>query len=302
MNKLNLYIYNEILENRMVSFGNGQIYPSYGWAVVMLGGPGSGKGYFRKNKLPIEAKVIDVDELKQKFVKLGLDKEVLNGETYDSSNPKHVSAIHMAVKQHGWKNKILNMFFGDVKKNGQLDNILFDITGSDPEESVKDKILAIVKAMGYKTSIIWVITRREEAMLRNLQRSRSVSDNILHGIHQDLSIELPKFLQSADTAKYIDNLWLYFSSPTTIKKDRNTEEEDIKNLMRIPKIDGKYTFDANIKNKLKHYISAASQDDYISSSELKHKFGVVSFDKNGNPVTKFDRNKMSDSDLVADKS
>lgn len=297
--KNSIFNYLAINENRVVTFDNNKLYPSEGWCVIMLGGPGSGKGYFRKNKLPIDAKIIDVDELKEKFKKLGLAKDILNGEEYDSSNPKHVSALHMAVKQHGWKTKILNMFFNDVKQTGHLANILFDITGADPDHSVRDKILTVVKALGYKTCVIWVITQREQAMIRNLQRDRSVSDSILHGIHQNLAINLPAFLQNPDNAKYIDNLWLYFSSSIDISKTVS-KEEDIQNLIKIPKIEGKYEFSKNINDKLCHYAVATAQSDYISSAELIHKYGIVSFDKNGKRKVKFDTSKMSNVDLKAD--
>lgn len=70
-------------EGTVVTF-DGQTFPKYGWAIVLAGGPGSGKG-FSKNAICIDAKSFDVDELKKRFV---MASKRPNTSIYNKS-PKH---------------------------------------------------------------------------------------------------------------------------------------------------------------------------------------------------------------------
>ena len=284
MKSLNDFITEAIIinERNMVTFDNNKLYPNNGWAVIILGGSGSGKGWFKNNKLPIDGKIIDVDNLKDKFSEMGLDKEILNGETYNSKNVKHVSAIHKAVHDRHWKDKILRNFFRTNILNGRLDNIIFDITGQSPENSVTNKIISLTYLLGYKVCCIWVIAKREEAMIRNIQRPRSVPDETLHNIHASLAKNLPEFLQKNNTAKYINDLWLYFSTPLDIKRPYNSKEEDRNALIKVNKIidvnGSKFVFDDDIKNRLDKYLTTDDASHFISSEELKNKYGIITLD------------------------
>ena len=64
---IRLKIESSLNENKVVTF-NGETFPKYGWAVVLAGGPGSGKG-FSKEAICIDAKSFDVDELKKRYIK-----------------------------------------------------------------------------------------------------------------------------------------------------------------------------------------------------------------------------------------
>ena len=300
MISLNNFITESIIinERNMVTFDNNVLYPNNGWAVIMLGGSGSGKGWFKNNKLPIDGKLIDVDDLKDKFSEMGLDKEILNGETYDPKNIKHVSAIHKAVHDKQWKDKILRNFFKTNILNGRLDNIIFDITGQSPENSVTNKIITLTYLLGYKVCCIWVIAKREEAMIRNIQRSRSVSDDTLHTIHASLAKNLPDFLQKNNTGKYINDLWLYFSNPLDIKRPYNSKEEDRKALIKVNKVvdanGSRFVFNDDIKTRLDKYLTTDTASSFISSEELKEKYGVVVWDEQSNKeIVKINRNNLT---------
>lgn len=281
-----------INERNMVTFDNNKLYPRDGWAVIILGGSGSGKGWFKKNKLPIEGKNIDVDDLKDKFAKLGLDKELLHGETYNPKNIKHVTAIHNAVKEKQWKNKILRMFFKTNILNGVLDNIIFDITGREPDNSIMKGIISLTYLLGYKVCCIWVVAKREEAIIRNIERERSVSDTILHNIHSALAKELPSFLQKQETSKYINDLWLYFSTTLDIKRKYNSKEEEQNALIKVNKVgtDNKhFEFDEKLINRLNKYITTKDISNYISSEELINKYGIIEL----NNTIKINRNNLT---------
>lgn len=284
MKHLSQFIQESILitERKVVLF-DGHLYPNDGWAVIMLGGPGSGKGWFKNNKLPIDGKNIDVDELKKAFVRLGFAKELLHGEEYNPKNPEHVSAVHMAVKQHDWKQKILNMFFNSVKNTGHLSNIIFDITGKKPEEAVTQEIINVVKGMGYKVCCVWVVANREEAMIRNIERDRSVSDDILHGIHSSIAKQLPDYFQKPGIGSLVDELWIYFSTTNDIHRQYNSKQEDADALLNIEKVGvgdkSFFKFDDKTTKRLGEYLSTNGKDSYISSDELKKKYGVVELKK-----------------------
>lgn len=51
-------------EDKVVKFG-GQTFPKFGWAVILMGGGGSGKSTVFNSLVPIEGKYINVDDLKE---------------------------------------------------------------------------------------------------------------------------------------------------------------------------------------------------------------------------------------------
>ena len=191
-------------ENRVVTF-NGRTYPRNGWCVVLSGGSGSGKGFVVNNGLPIDGKVIDVDKYKEFFVKMNNNRvEGDNGEEiYDPQNPEHVSYVHQQVKQRGWKEKrraeILNP---KTHRGDMLPNIIFDITGKNPNESVIE-IVEESKKVGYNNILVWVVSNRSESIIRNVQRPRRVADEHLHKIHNDLMISMLPFLNNSDALEEI---------------------------------------------------------------------------------------------------
>lgn len=205
------FIYEEYLnEGSAVTF-DGETYPANGWAVCLAGGPGSGKGYSQGRFIPIDAKVFDVDELKKTFrqaIKHDDSRfgKYTNKREYDMSNPDDVSDLHFAVKRSGIEMKQQDTYF---KYNDKLENVIFDMTGDDPNRLIAKAETA--RELGYKTSLIWVVTNREQAMVQNALRSRSVSDVVLHSKHNSIAQNLYKFIKT-DAGKYFDECWVIFSS------------------------------------------------------------------------------------------
>lgn len=62
--------------------------------------------------------------------------------------------------------------------------MLFDVTRDDPNKLIKNA--ETTKQLGYNTALVWVVTNREEAMVRNVLRDRTVGDAIFHTKHNIL--------------------------------------------------------------------------------------------------------------------
>lgn len=205
-------------EASAITFGN-RIFPESGWCVILVGGSGSGKGYIQTNALLIDAKVFDVDSLKTLYVnaaKIGKITDEKDGN-YDFKNPEDVSTLHKIVKDKQYYNNQLGSFFMNVKESGTLPNIIFDITGKESKD-IK-RIYDEVHDLGYKISLVWVITNRDIANKQNKSRERIVSDELFHKIHNEVKISVNKFIKT-EAGKYIDECWLIFNST---KKDRKEQ-------------------------------------------------------------------------------
>jgi dephospho-CoA kinase len=253
-------------EDRMIKF-NGQLSPKFGWCVIMSGGAGSGKGYVQKQIMDFDAKVLDVDELKKLYVKaiksdkttLGRNKDITKRD-YNFKNPEDVEKLHYATKKYGEEEREL-VFSGVTATDlRRLTNITFDITGKKPIETID--ICERMKSLGYKICYVWVLTNRQEAMVRNLMRDRVVPDNIFHDIHNAVNDAVPKFLQSSD-ANLIDEAWLVFSSLGHAGGD----SDELKKLAatRAIKLD-KTSSGFKISNKLMHRIISTLGDPEVMTS------------------------------------
>lgn len=214
-------------EAEMVTFG-GNMYPKGGYAVIMTGGSGSGKSYVRKSKLAIDAKTIDVDELKELYMKAAKQGRIKDDREYNMKNPEDVSDLHKKVRDKGYKDKRENAFF-NAHDNDSRPNVIYDITGDDPSklEGLGKKL----KAMGYKISLVWVVTSRQVAMLQNISRSRVVSQEVFHKTHNNVALSVFPFLKK--NASDYDEAWIVFNS----KSDAKTlSAEERKELSRMGSI------------------------------------------------------------------
>jgi ABC-type lipoprotein export system ATPase subunit len=100
--KRKMLTFKNYLTEALITF-NRIAYPKYGQFVILAGGSGSGKGWVLKNLIGINAKVIDVDEMKLLVLKsdklrAGIDASVGRKTTKDDlKNPKFVSDLHVYV-------------------------------------------------------------------------------------------------------------------------------------------------------------------------------------------------------------
>lgn len=208
-------------EASVVTFG-GKTFPNDGWCVILAGGPGSGKGYQQNQSIMIDAKVFDVDKLKSMYVKAAKAGKINDTKDYDFRKPEDVAALHQIVSDKKYDKKIKNNFFD---KDEKLPNVIFDVTGKNVAEL--KQYCERVKKKGYKTSLVWVVTNRDVALVQNLTRPRVVPQNIFHKIHNAILANLPDFIKN-EAATCFDECWILFG--TTKKLPRNMTPEEAKEL------------------------------------------------------------------------
>ena len=294
MKSLTEYILEQLmLERRVMTFGSDEhVYPKNGWCVILAGGPGSGKGYTIENKIMLNARVIDVDELKKQYIRKYHPKKEGTDKELDLHNPEDVSILHGLVDDKKWKeaiykialrqHKVQDFEFGGYKdaeklSADKLPNIIFDITGKDPDKKIINGIVKHTKELGYKNALIWVVATRSESIIRNLERDRIVGDEILHDIYNKLAEQMPKFIESKDCGEYFEDAWIAWASSEDIQ---NPQYKDIKNAMiKLNKVSGAFKFDDKIKKKLADYLDVIEEDPmhpktYLSSEEILKNYGV----------------------------
>jgi len=215
MRSLYEYLLNYIDENRAIDFGTAM--SNYGECIILGGGPASGKGYIQ-SFINAEYKTYDVDDLKKLYIKL-LDKGKLKDEykEFDFSKPDDVTDLHKRVKSHGWKKKQADMIFKDrfdqENSSKLLPNLLFDKVCGEIDDITEVAIRA--KALGYKITIVWVLSNLETSKINNLIRPRIVDEkNILIPNHRKAYKTLTRLFNNKEKQvnDYIDNAWLAYSA------------------------------------------------------------------------------------------
>lgn len=220
--------FEEIDEAKVVTF-DGQTFPKFGHAVILCGGAGSGKSFARGTKIAIDAKVFDVDRLKELYMaaqKMGKIKSDV--KKYDLGNPDDVTALHNKIKALGYKDKQEEAFFKGAV-NGTLPNVIYDITGDDPNKL--EKLGSKLKGLGYKVTLVWVVTNRQVAMIQNLSRDRIVSQKIFHEIHNAVNKTVFPFLKNK--AKDYDAAWIIFGSELPANALSADEKKQLENVGAI---------------------------------------------------------------------
>lgn len=198
-------------EARVVTF-DGELYPENGWAVILAGGPGSGKSYSLNYKIPLDAKVFDKDAINDLYMKMckrdpKLAAEDPNGGEYNLKNSEDTTTLFNTVNKKAYYNKKEKVFLGNA--GGRLPNIVYDTTGTNGEiaSMVADKLHDI----GYKVSFVWIITNRDVAKDRNANRDRVVDPEYFDKVHDDAKYNIPQYLRST-AGEHFDEAWLVFSS------------------------------------------------------------------------------------------
>ena len=137
-----------LTEDKTVNPG-GTPYPNHGWCVIVCGGPGMGKSSVVKNLINIDAKHLDIDEVKALWLKTtSIDDGILTtadgreysmgaeniSEPYDLSNPKFTSFVHQVTKPLAKNRQNAFIKAAGSHDKEKLPNVIFDITGDKPTE------------------------------------------------------------------------------------------------------------------------------------------------------------------------
>lgn len=244
----------------------------------------AGKGFVRSHKIAIDAKVMDVDRLKELYVLAAKAGKFDDKREYNFKNPDDVGALHQIVKQKGFKDKQEDAFFAS-NKEGKLDNIIYDITGDDPKKlgSIGKKL----KDMGYKTSIVWVVTNREEAFIRNMKRDRVVPEKIFHTTHNDVAKAVEPFLKSAD-ARYYDEAWLAFGSGNSGKKLTPEQEDELAKMgvVKLEKSGSSFVIPKDVEMRVHDILGPMEPNPEKPENYVSYKDFQSDYDANVSKVRK----------------
>ena len=246
----------ELLEDRMVKYG-GELAPKFGWCVIYVGGPGSGKGSSTKYLSRLQGDYYNVDDLKEIERMWGI-KDPETGRPHSDNfetpedernmgNSEFVSELHQEMKplSKKWKRSILANP-ENIKGRDRLPNIIFDITGDE-----SSKIMEIVdklKQFGYKIAIIWVLSTVERAMRNNTNRPRQVdTDNVFIPKHLGVISAVEQIFKSGEIRK-IDEFWVIDAAIEINPSVDPVAYHDAQNVYHIPTTeDGLSTFENIIK-------------------------------------------------------
>lgn len=269
--------FEDINEAKAVTFGK-RAFPRDGWAIILSGGAGSGKGYTIKNQILIDAKVHDVDKLKELYSALNKRK---GRKKFDFGNPDDVSELHALVSAKGWKKATWRNFFNDGGRG--LKNVIFDTTGKNIHSM--ENITTMCKELGYKVALVWVVTNREVAMMRNLTRKRVVKQEIFHEIHNQVKKAVFPFLKSR-IGSTVDEAWIIKSGEDRVKEvKREKGKRDASKVIKLKKVGSKF----DIPKDLEDDIMAWLGDDEDMSPNTPNKY--EDFDNVKNVLNKYREEK-----------
>lgn len=231
-----------LLEDKVVKFG-GKTYPDFGWCVIMCGGPGSGKSSTLKSLVPINAKIYDVDAVKQFVVRHGevVDNELIVNnkhfplgdikEPYNLKNPDYVSFLHKNLKP--LTNKMRDNIYKNMAGNAnseRLPNLAFDIAGSDINDF--ENIIFNLAPLGYKFCIVWVFNTLDRALLNNSMRDRTGNRELVIKKYGDVLTTIPYFMNRKDLIEYVNDFWMVLPVDYNPNEDkyRFVKEDNVRKI------------------------------------------------------------------------
>jgi len=194
------------LDEVLLTFGRRR--PRFNQVIILAGGAGSGKGFVIDNLLGIDARIIDVDDIKGKIIHPGtptLNKKIMDKYGIDVTkmnlrNPEEVAKLHQINDEMGISKKVQDLFFRDLErlsKKEMLPNVVFDSTAKS-EKKIKE-IIDTVTAAGYEKEnmhLVWVINDVNVAKAQNLQRDRVVPEDILMQTHELVAANMSTLLKN----------------------------------------------------------------------------------------------------------
>lgn len=217
---------NEMLVNEKLITFNGKAYPKNNQIVIMAGGAGSGKGFVVSNVLGIDAKVLNVDDIKEQLVKMDRNSELSKkyNEKYgkwldeiDMTDPTDTSNLHEFAKDNRLAQKMNDTLFKQQAGKKDKINVLFDVTLKDYPK-IED-ISRLAGIGGYKPEnihLVWVLNNFDTAVKQNEMRARRVSDKILKGTHGGCAEQMLEILKYNKANNLVDgDVWIYFGSTFT---------------------------------------------------------------------------------------
>jgi len=273
-----------LLENKTITF-NGGIYPKFGHAITLTGGPASGKTTAANVSLPIDGKTLNIDDIKEIYIKIikriynGLTDEEekrkllepFNGHLPDEKNPNDNTLMHDLIINKKYFKKYTNTFFSGVNVY-RKPNVIIDVTGGDYNKLIESQ--NFLKSIGYYNTIIWVVTDIERAKYQNKNRSRTIEEDYLIQSFIDTRGAMYHLLSQKLTDT--DEFWILFTkvfshTPYKRSEERPSGSSDVFRNERmdvaiplIKRSDGSFDFPEDIKNRIEKTLN---MDKYLNKED-----------------------------------
>ena len=215
-------------------------------AIVMAGGPGTGKGTVKQAF--INRGAFNPDEF------VDLDPDIIKKNIPEYKMLQEVGDSRAAHNVHAEGNEITEKIFKNITAEGNKHNIILDKTISDLEDL---KYLQALKDTGYEVAVIGVYEPVEESLIRVMERGlktnkagiktgRTVPGSVAKNKGLDVSAQFAQISEIADHFVLVDNL-----------------EQPVKVFASGP--DGAQVFDADILKEVDLQGSIASQKENITT-------------------------------------
>lgn len=206
-----------ILENQKITMkGAGASQQNYGNCIILAGGPGSGKGFIQ-DKILCNFAVVDVDNMKKRYIAMAKAGKIKDNTEYDLRNPEDVGKLHMAVKNKGWKGKQRELFWKqremhDAHSSKLQPNILWDMVSDSVDDVFEVAVKA--KAMGYTVTLVWVVCNKETAEIGNEIRDRRVKGDVIEKGHAGAYKAIMSIFNNEhiEITELVDRAWIGFSA------------------------------------------------------------------------------------------
>ena len=225
MKSLYDYITETMVNEKLITFNN-RAYPKNNQIVIMAGGAGSGKGFVVSNVLGIDAKVLNVDDIKEQLVKMDRGSELSKRyhDTYgkwldevDMTDAEDTSNIHAFAKDNALANKMNDTLFKQQADKKDKINVLFDVTLKDyPKIEDISRLAALGGYDPKDIHLVWVLNNYDTAVKQNAMRARRVSDKILKGTHGGCAQQMLDIMKYSAANDLVNgDIWIYFGSTFT---------------------------------------------------------------------------------------
>ena len=238
----------KLLEDKAVNFF-GKAYPNNGWCVILCGGSWMGKSTLSKTHILIDAKKLDVDDIKTWWLKTSeidgdyiktLDGQAIEippevGDDYTMKNPRFASFLDQVSKE-SVKSVKDNLFKAIANADtNSLTNIYFDITGKDITDI--SQITEVVIPLGYKVSLVWLVGDIDVAGDQKSKREREDDVKLAKKIHYEVTLSLGQAFRDTTFLGTVDEAWAVMQVVYDLN-DREARAKHIKtvNVYRLKEV------------------------------------------------------------------
>ena len=192
-----LYESKLLTEEKIISFKN----PNYGNFVVLMGSPGAGKTFVVKN-------ILNLRGFKHLTGDNWIEAIANSDDSIDLKNPEQTNQLNSRIDKPFKLHR--KTFLQNQIDKEKPENVVIDITGKSVD-SVRSA-LDMVANSNYKTTLVYVVTSKDEAIRRNAKRARVVPINFLMSVYEEIQHTYTKVIQMFDVVwlKYNDEIWQPF--------------------------------------------------------------------------------------------